>query len=296
MSAAPSPARLEKIFRIAAPADRVFRALTNPDELRHWFAEHAEVQLRPGGSYAFWGVLSPWTPRERATQKIIEVQPDRLLSYSWHWRELDGTVTLTLNSSGSATSLHILHQGTGSILDTCENTEFAMLDFWRLSIGNLRSYLKTGKAALRPSFENKGERVAMSIEIDAPPAAVYRALTDPGQMDKWISTAATVEPRAGGTYNYGWKFGDPPAHCGPRRILAIEPGRIIEHDWDHAKEPTTRVRWELTEIAPGRTRVDLTHIRPAEDDSTRGGYLAGWSAFLHMLKQFGEDPHAPDLR
>ncbi|MBX3387876.1 MAG: SRPBCC domain-containing protein [Phycisphaeraceae bacterium] len=296
MKQATQNARFKKSFAISDSPERVFRALTAPDELRSWFAEHAEVEPKAGGVYGFWGTLTPWTPRECATQRIIRIDPPRLLSYSWRWRELDSTVIITLDGSSKHTNLRIVQEGTGKVLDSRENTEFAMLDFWRLSIGNLRSFLKNGKAALRPNFENKGDRVALSIEIEAPAAAVFRALTDPAQMDKWISTKAAVEPRAGGTYNYGWKFGDPPAHCGPHRFLAIEPGKMIEHDWDHAKEPTSRVRWEISEIGPGRSRVTLTHLRPAEDDSTRGGYIAGWGAFMHMLKQFGENPEATDLR
>ncbi len=289
-------AKLDKSFVVAAAQDRVFEALTHSAHLRAWFAEHAEVEPRVGGRFAFWGVLTPWTPREAATQRVTIFEPGEKLAFTWNWRACESDVALTLEPNARGTTLRVLHTGRGAVLETRENTEFAMLDFWRFAVGNLRSYLKTGRAALRPRFENQGVEVSMSIDIDAPASVVYAALTDPKQMDKWISTAATVDAKPGGTYNYGWNFGDPPAHCGPRKILAIEPGRVIEHDWDHAKEPTTRVRWEIAEIGPGKTRVKLTHRRPAEDDSTRGGYLAGWSAFLLMLKQYGEEPHATDLR
>jgi uncharacterized protein YndB with AHSA1/START domain len=35
--------------------DRIFSALTDPAELRRWFAEHVEIEPRQKGAYRFWG-------------------------------------------------------------------------------------------------------------------------------------------------------------------------------------------------------------------------------------------------
>lgn len=297
-AAATKPAdsvRLEKTFTLRATPELVFEALTDAAALRVWFAEHAHVERRVGGAFEFHGVHTPGTP---SNQRLIAYEPARRLAFTWTWDSFVGAVTITLTpgASSGTTTLRIVHEGRGKIYDACEFTEYALLDFWRLSIGNLREYLKTGKAALRPRFENKGEQVRLSIEINAPAATVFAALTDPKQMDQWISTAARVVPQRGGEYTYGWAFGNPPEHCGPRTLLAIVPGRVIEHDWSHQSEPVTRVRWEIEELGPERCRVTLTHVRPAESDTTRLGYIGGWGAFLQMLKWYGEDPTTGDLR
>jgi len=47
-------------------------------------------------------------------------------------------------------------------------------------------------------------RRRLSIEIEAPPSAVFRALTDPEQLNRWMAAAARVEPRVGGVFDLGW--------------------------------------------------------------------------------------------
>lgn len=290
------PVRFERTFALRATPELVFEALTDSAALRVWFAEHAHVERRVGGAYSFHGVHTPGTAPQN--QRLTAYEPGRRLAFTWTWDSFVGVVTLTLSPGNAAgtTALRVEHEGRGAIYESNEYTEFALLDFWRLSVGNLRQYLKTGQAALRPRFENKGERVELSIEIDAPAETVFAALTDPVKMDQWISTAARVVPEPGGTYTFGWAFGEPPELCGPRTLLAITPGRVVEHDWSHKNEPNTRVRWEIEPLGPERCRVTLTHLRPAEDDRTRRGYVGGWGAFLQMLKWWTEDPTSGDLR
>lgn len=290
-------AKLDKTFALPATPELVFEALTDAAALRVWFAEHASVERRVGGLYAFHGIHTPGNPGPGA-QRLTRYEPARLLAFSWLWDRFNSEVTLTLNDGDrpGTTTLRVVHEGRGLIYDTCEYTEFALLDFWRLSIGNLRAYLTTGKAALRPRFENRGEELRFAIEINAPASIVYAALTDPAKMDRWISTAAKVALESGGTYTYGWAFGNPPEHCGPTRLLQLVPGKLLEHDWHHQAEPITRVRWQIEELGPERCRVTLTHQRPPEDDTTRKGYIGGWGAFMHMLKWFNEDPEGGDLR
>lgn len=289
--------RLDKSFTLSATPEIAFDALTDAAALRVWFAEHVNVERRVGGSFAFHGIHTP-SGSSPGSQRITRYEPGRLLAFTWKWDRFDGEVAISLAQGPrpGTTTLRVVHEGWGVLQESMEYTEFALLDFWRLSIGNLREYLKNGKAALRPRFENKGEQVRLSIEINAPAATVFAALTDPKQMDQWISTAARVVPQQGGEYTYGWAFGNPPEHCGPRTLLAIVPGRVIEHDWSHQSEPVTRVRWEIEEFGPERCRVTLTHVRPAESDTTRLGYIGGWGAFLQMLKWYGEDPTTGDLR
>ena len=47
--------------------DRVFSALTDPGQLRRWFAERVEIEPRQGGAFRFWGRhTSRRPPIERA--------------------------------------------------------------------------------------------------------------------------------------------------------------------------------------------------------------------------------------
>ncbi|MEJ1965898.1 MAG: SRPBCC domain-containing protein [Gammaproteobacteria bacterium] len=80
----------------AAP-ERVFAALTDEAELTRWFSQHAEVDLREGGEYRFWG-SGAWCTRYRwdARQKIVRVVPPNLLVFSWPVDGRDSEVTLAL--------------------------------------------------------------------------------------------------------------------------------------------------------------------------------------------------------
>ncbi|GGV64218.1 SRPBCC family protein [Streptomyces griseoloalbus] len=66
------------------PVDRVWRFVTDPDELAHWFPSRAEIDLRPGGAVAFSG-----DPRlEDSTGRVVAVDPPRHLSFEWDGDEL----------------------------------------------------------------------------------------------------------------------------------------------------------------------------------------------------------------
>jgi uncharacterized protein YndB with AHSA1/START domain len=70
--------------RIAHPVDAVWRALTEPDELEHWFPSSVEVELRVGGAMTF-------TFREHTLPdgsntmpgEVTDVDPPRLLAFHW---------------------------------------------------------------------------------------------------------------------------------------------------------------------------------------------------------------------
>ncbi|GAA1413926.1 hypothetical protein GCM10009601_00730 [Streptomyces thermospinosisporus] len=61
------------------PVDRVWRFVTDADELVHWFPSRAEIDLRPGGTVAFSGDPA----MEDSTGRVIAVDPPRHLSFTW---------------------------------------------------------------------------------------------------------------------------------------------------------------------------------------------------------------------
>ena len=45
-----APAAIERTLELAAPRARVWRAISDPDELSRWFPQHAAWELRPAGA------------------------------------------------------------------------------------------------------------------------------------------------------------------------------------------------------------------------------------------------------
>lgn len=71
------PTEVVRSIRVAATAERVWAALTEPEELRRWYAfDGAEVDLEPGGR-----VELGWAEHGRYVGRVVEVDPPRTFSF-----------------------------------------------------------------------------------------------------------------------------------------------------------------------------------------------------------------------
>ncbi|MBT3150307.1 SRPBCC family protein [Streptomyces sp. CHD11] len=66
------------------PVDRVWRFVTDPDELARWFPSRAEIDLRPQGAVTFTGDPA----LEDSGGRVIAVDPPRHLSFTWEDDEI----------------------------------------------------------------------------------------------------------------------------------------------------------------------------------------------------------------
>jgi uncharacterized protein YndB with AHSA1/START domain len=66
--------------RFSHPPDRVWRAITEPEELAAWFPDTVEGEFAPGAEVRFPKFEEMDLP---AVGKVIEFDPPRLLAYSW---------------------------------------------------------------------------------------------------------------------------------------------------------------------------------------------------------------------
>jgi uncharacterized protein YndB with AHSA1/START domain len=135
---------------------------------------------------------------------------------------------------------------------------------------------------------------AFSTEVDlpAPPEEVFRHLTDPAAMIRWMGQHATLEPVPGGAFNVD--INGVPVRG---RYLEVDPPRRILVSWGVAGNGdmppgATEVEFTLTSI-PAGTRLRLVHRGLAEDQ--RELHATGWQHFLARLTRAaaGSDP-GPD--
>ena len=280
-------------FPIHAEPARVFRALTDADELMDWFADSAEVRLEKGGAYGFWGMYTPGAPRS-SESRIVDVEPDKLLCFSWLLHGVDTVVTYTLAPTERGVTLTVAHEVRGD-LPLPRQKEYVE-DFWRMMIGNLTQYIATGTSIEMQEVESDAPEVVHLLRIDAPAEHVFRALIEPEQISKWFGTTnAVVDPRVGGTYNLGWKATIDTREVaeGPTRILAIEENERLVLEWpdwrgDRSIPPQT-VTFSLAPDADGGTYVTFVHsgFQRVMDISDYG---FGWLHFLDKLKSTTEHP------
>ena len=259
--------------RIEASPDDVFAALVAPAAMREWLADEADVD-RDAGRYEFWGPTVPGG--ERGRQRLVSADAGRILRFAWSLDGRDTEVGIALEPDGGACSLVLTHAG----VRPREGAEPSVRDWWHLALDNLASLAEGRGLAPRPDLTRApGPSVGGTIEIDADPAAVWRSLVEPAELDRWIADHATVEPRVGGAYDFGWDHG-------PMRILALEPQRRLSYSWRRPGDPDTVVTWEL-EGSGGGTRLTLVHSGFTSPRSA-GGYDVGWAAFLASFKRMQE--------
>jgi uncharacterized protein YndB with AHSA1/START domain len=89
--------------------------------------------------------------------------------------------------------------------------------------------------------------VKREIELDAPPEEVWRALTDPDELEQWFANDVDLDPREGGEGTFRWNDGDE-RHA---VVEEVEPERRFAFTWDDG-----HVVIELEEL-PAGTRVTV---------------------------------------
>ncbi len=120
MSADPVDEAIEIVRIIDAPREQVFRAWTEPDQLRAWWGPgeftcpEAEVDLRPGGSYRL-AMRTPAGDTFTVAGTYREVTPPERLTYTWRWESgpaADGSeslVTVEFRPQGDRTEVALIH-------------------------------------------------------------------------------------------------------------------------------------------------------------------------------------------
>ncbi|MBX4953416.1 polyketide cyclase [Rhizobium binae] len=86
------------------PSEKIWRALTQPHLLQEWLMKS---DFKPAIDHRFrfsadWGSVDC---------KVLEVEPNKTLSYSWEGHGLESVVTWTLTPTGTGTHLRMEHSG-----------------------------------------------------------------------------------------------------------------------------------------------------------------------------------------
>jgi uncharacterized protein YndB with AHSA1/START domain len=130
------------------------------------------------------------------------------------------------------------------------------------------------------------------IEIDAPPADVWRALTEGEELARWFAVAAEVVPGEGGCWKVSWDE-SPLVELG--RISVWQPGRHLRMVHEHTRGDENIVRledFELVAVEGGaRTLLRLVSSGFGSDaswDDEFEGTKNGWAVFLRNLRHYLE--------
>jgi len=278
-------------WQIQAPPEQVFAALTEPAQLKAWFADEVDVEPRVGGAFRFWGRNVYGAPKAGA-QRLTRFEPGQALAFTWELQGQPSEVTLELSPGDAETNAagttvlgrHVFPQA-----PTIGRAREMVDDLWRILNGNLAAHLRGGAGVTRVDFADPHPEVRVSTVIDAPVEKVFQAFVDPELLRKWTGAPAPViEPHAGGRYEYGWSYevDGRQVTSGPTRILEYEENRRLVTDWPDWRGdpavPVQRITWLFDDLG-GKTQVTVVHdgfVRAVDISD----YPFGWGGFGQMLR------------
>jgi uncharacterized protein YndB with AHSA1/START domain len=188
---------IERSISINAPRERVWEAITHPDQLAQWFVpnlpgatmardENNKITVHMGPMAADFVVLDMADAPRQVTVRSL---PDKALAVTYQLAEQAGGTQVSVSISG----LELLP------LDSRED-RLALLDAgWDHALRNLKAFvdgavLPFPQAYVGPLFgywREPRQKLAIerSVWIHAPRERVWRAITDPQQIQAWFSPA-----------------------------------------------------------------------------------------------------------
>ena len=132
------PFVIERTFN--APAERVWKAITDKEEMKQWYFNLAEFKPEVGFEFQFEG--GPDDRKYLHLCTVTEVIPGKKLTHSWRYDGYEGIsfVTWELFDEGLSTRVRLTHEG----LETfpINNPDFARENFAKGWTGILGTSLK----------------------------------------------------------------------------------------------------------------------------------------------------------
>lgn len=244
--------------RAGAPPARVMSALTSPDAMTVWLAEHAAVSLPE--RYQFWGRYTPYG--RQPAQQIVEVGADRL-RYRWPLAGVETEVDIVVAAADDGSVVTLRHTGDGEAADALGRLQ----TFWAATLANLVDYVEEREVVGLTDLTSPALRAHTTIR--ATPDEVFASLVDPDKVTAWFGFPTTITPEVGGEYGYG-------------TITALTPGRQLSVSYG----PMGVATWEL-EGSGGETRIVLTQSGFDPDEPPYEAWLGALSG-LAELRRFHE--------
>ncbi len=147
------PEQIEREVVIAAPIERVWATITQPEHVGTWFGDAgAEIDLRPGGT-----IIIRWKDYGTGYGIVERVEPPHV--FAWRGALLGHTevrpdnstvVVFTLTAEGGQTRLRVVESGFHMLAipaDEALKQAEGNVEGWRIKMDELAAYVAGGVAA-----------------------------------------------------------------------------------------------------------------------------------------------------
>jgi uncharacterized protein YndB with AHSA1/START domain len=298
---------LERSTWIAAPRERVWQAITDPEQLGQWFLPPS---LGARMTREDDGTLSVWLGPMKATIAVLQnIEPPRQVS-ALGLPDRVIAITYTLEEETGGTRVRVVMRSAASLSgDAVEERLAPSGAAWEMALANLKAHVE-GQALPHPQgllaalFGYRRESKEMfsierSILIAAPRERVWRAISDPEQIGKWFSPGTqwggTGAEAGGRIFVLNPETG---AEMYTQVIEAVEaPHRLVTRSLPEPPDTIHYTTWRLDEENNG-TRLTLTfsgyELEPAEARANNMEQNAfGFGMMLENLAAYVEGGNLP---
>ncbi|WHT16835.1 SRPBCC family protein [Crossiella sp. CA-258035] len=276
--------------RLRHPPEKVWRAVTDPAHLKHWFPAELQTEQRIGAPITF---VFPGAEAPPGSGEILEFDPPRVFAFSWKDANSQDTTVLRfeLVPADEGCLLTFTHAlgGPGDLLATARHAagwdgsldvlegvlaghevESTRKDWFRRAERYVEEFgIATGECvAVADGFLLRAQR-----DLVHPKEKVWAELTkdDPAVLGAAPPLRATHGYQAAGT------------------VTELDAPDGLTYTWLHEDEPAGVVRWQLTE-QPFGSLLTVTQTIPAHLADLRAVTLAAWQTHLELFfaALFGE--------
>lgn len=139
------PVIIERV--LDAPVTKVWKAITDRDEMSHWYFQLDEFKPEVGFKFQFYGGKDD--KQYLHLCEVTEVVAGKKIAYSWRYDGFPGysVVTFELQPQGDKTLFKVTHEGLESFADA--GPDFVKENFvlgWTSIVGDsLAKYMQTHK-------------------------------------------------------------------------------------------------------------------------------------------------------
>ena len=263
--------------RLAHPQAKVWRAVTTPAELAHWFPAAMQYEPRTGAPITFRFA----EVEETSHGEVTELEPPRVFAFLWEGEQL----RIELTPDGPDACLLVF---THSFDDRPGAASFAT--GWTACLDALQAALDGVPVHATGGWESMHDQHEAYVKLfdldqgtseetpDGWQVRFERQLTRPVD-DIWTTLTASGAPIAGSAPPRPFTTRVFPAGA----ITALDAPTSLEYKWMSGERPAGRVRWQLSAGPGGAARLVLTQTGPRELADERAGALIVWQAHIEQL-------------
>jgi|SRR5690554_1237073 len=117
-----------------APVSKVWKAITDKEQMKHWYFDIPEFKPEVGTEFKFEGGTEE--KKYLHLSKIVEVIPEKKISYTWRYDGYpgDSLVTFELFEEGEKTKLSLTHEGIETFGDNPDIAREKFVEGWTFII------------------------------------------------------------------------------------------------------------------------------------------------------------------